>query len=75
MAEQITLIGGRYILIKQVLQTMPIYLLSAMNPLVGVIKQIHQIFANFFWNNTPGTKNKHWVAWETLCLPKDEGGL
>lgn len=33
--------GGRYILIAHVLQSIPIYLLSAMNP-------IHKIFAKFF---------------------------
>ncbi|XP_060200270.1 uncharacterized protein LOC132628508 [Lycium barbarum] len=30
--------GGRYILIAHALQTMPVYLLSAMNPLKGVIE-------------------------------------
>ncbi|XP_059306377.1 uncharacterized protein LOC132057790 [Lycium ferocissimum] len=40
--------GGRYILIAHVLQTMPVYLLSAMNPLKGVIDQLHKIFAKFF---------------------------
>ncbi|XP_059310243.1 uncharacterized protein LOC132061439 [Lycium ferocissimum] len=67
--------GGRYILIAHVLQTMPIYLLSAMNPLKGVINQLHKIFAKFFWSNTAGVKGRHWVAWDKMCLPKDEGGL
>ncbi|XP_060181532.1 uncharacterized protein LOC132611140 [Lycium barbarum] len=67
--------GGRYILIAHVLQTMPFYLLSAMIPLKGVIEQLHKIFANFFWSNTTGVKGKHWVAWEKMCLPNEEGGL
>ncbi|XP_060202505.1 uncharacterized protein LOC132630945 [Lycium barbarum] len=67
--------GGRYVLINHVLQTMPVYLLSAMNPSSGVIKQLHKIFAKFFWSNTIGVKSKHWVAWDKLCLPKDEGAL
>jgi len=33
--------GGRYILVKHVLQTMPVYFLSAMTSLVGVLNQIH----------------------------------
>ncbi|XP_059301818.1 uncharacterized protein LOC132053727 [Lycium ferocissimum] len=40
--------GGRYVLVNHVLQTMPVYLLSAMNPPSGVIKQLHRIFAKFF---------------------------
>ncbi|XP_060200489.1 uncharacterized protein LOC132628743 [Lycium barbarum] len=67
--------GGRYVLVNHVLQTMPVYLLSAMNPPSGVIKQLHKIFAKFFWSNTVGVKSKHWVAWDKLCLPKDEGGI
>ncbi|XP_060210567.1 uncharacterized protein LOC132637503 [Lycium barbarum] len=67
--------GGRYVLVNHVLQTMPVYLMSAMNPPSGVIKQLHKIFAKFFWCNTVGVKRKHWVAWDKLCLPKDEGGI
>ncbi|XP_060177942.1 uncharacterized protein LOC132607882 [Lycium barbarum] len=51
--------GGRYVLVNHVLQTMPVYLLSAMNPPSGVIKQLHKIFAKFFWSNTVGVKSKH----------------
>lgn len=40
--------GGKYVLICNVLQSMPIYLMSAMNPLKGVIDQIHKVMANFF---------------------------
>ncbi|XP_060181348.1 uncharacterized protein LOC132610954 [Lycium barbarum] len=67
--------GGRYVLVNHVLQTMPVYLLSATNPPSGVIKQLHKIFTKFFWSNTVGVKSKHWVAWDKLCLPKDEGGI
>ncbi|XP_059295527.1 uncharacterized protein LOC132048858 [Lycium ferocissimum] len=67
--------GRRYILIAHVLQTMPVYLLSATNLLKGVIEQLHKIFAKFFWSNTTRVKGKHWVAWEKMCLAKEKGGL
>lgn len=67
--------GGRYILISHVLQTMPVYLLSAMNPPAGVINQLHKIYAKFYRENTTGAKNKHWVSWEKMCFPKEKGGL
>lgn len=67
--------GGRFILVAHVLQSMPVYLLTTMNPPKGVIKQLHMIFAKFFWSNIAGSKGKHWVAWEDMCLPKNEGGL
>lgn len=40
--------GKRYVLIAHVLQSMPIYLMSAINPPKGVINQIHKILAKFF---------------------------
>ncbi|XP_059277897.1 uncharacterized mitochondrial protein AtMg00310-like [Lycium ferocissimum] len=54
---------------------MPVYLLSGMNPSKGVIRKMHSIFSRFFWPNTGDKKDVHWVKWETLSLPKDEGGL
>lgn len=67
--------GGRYVLIAHVLQSIPVYLLSVMNPPARVIEQIHKIFARFFWGNTTNNKRRHWVAWDKLCLAKVEGGL
>uniref|UniRef100_A0A0V0IEX1 Putative ovule protein n=1 Tax=Solanum chacoense TaxID=4108 RepID=A0A0V0IEX1_SOLCH len=67
--------GGRYILISHVLQSKPMYLLSAMNPPVSVLNQLHKLFAKFFWGNATGSKNKHWVSWESMCYPKEEGGV
>ena len=46
-----------------------------MNPPVSVINQLHSIFAKFYWVNTTGAKNKHWVSWDKMCLPKKERGL
>lgn len=67
--------GERYTLIMHVLQSMPIDLMSAMNPLKGVIDQIHKIMEKFFGGRTGGLKGKHWIAWDSLCLPKEEGGI
>lgn len=66
---------GKYILINHVLQSLPIYPLSAMNPPKTIIAQLHQIFAKKNWGSTGSLKGKHWIAWEDMCFPKDEGGL
>ncbi|KAG5575878.1 hypothetical protein H5410_056012 [Solanum commersonii] len=29
--------------------------------------------ARFFWSKTGGEKGKHWIAWEEMCYPKEEG--
>ncbi|XP_055814563.1 uncharacterized protein LOC129884258 [Solanum dulcamara] len=67
--------GGRAILIKHVLQSMPIHMLSAVNPPIGIIRQIHKMFAQFFWSNTIGGRSRHWVSWNKMCVPTTEGGL
>ncbi|WMV39051.1 hypothetical protein MTR67_032436 [Solanum verrucosum] len=67
--------GGRYVLISNVLQSLLIYILSAMNPPACVITQLHRIFAKFFWANTTGAKNKHWVGWDKMCYPRRERGM
>ncbi|KAK6773728.1 hypothetical protein RDI58_028966 [Solanum bulbocastanum] len=67
--------GGKYILISHVFQSMPIYLLLVMSPPVNVINQLHSIFAKFYWRKATGAKNKHWISWVRMFLPKEEGGL
>lgn len=53
--------GGKLILTRHVLQTMPIYLLSTMNPTVTIIKTIHQVLAKFFWKKK-GEQRRHWAT-------------
>ncbi|KAH0712316.1 hypothetical protein KY289_008275 [Solanum tuberosum] len=67
--------GARYILITHVLQSIPVYLLSAINSLIGVIEQLHRILAKFFWANATRSRNKHWVSWENICYPKEESEI
>lgn len=67
--------GGKEILIKRVLQSIPIYILPAIVPPKSVVKDFQKKFAKFFWNNKEAGRGKHWVAWNKVCLPKQEGGL
>ncbi|XP_059295549.1 uncharacterized protein LOC132048883 [Lycium ferocissimum] len=67
--------GGKSVLIKSVLQTMPVHLLSVLVPPKCVLNELHKIFARFFWSNKEGGRSRHWIAWKDLCLPTKEGGL
>ncbi|XP_075097373.1 uncharacterized protein LOC142174882 [Nicotiana tabacum] len=68
-------VGGRAVLISHVLQSMPMHLLSAVNPPKYVINRLHKLFAQFFWSNTVGGTSRHWASWNTLCMPVEEGGI
>lgn len=67
--------GGREVLLTSVIQNVPIYVLSAISPPKCVIKELHRIFAKFFWNNKEDGRRKNWSTWYKVCLPKRERGL
>nr|XP_009796280.1 PREDICTED: uncharacterized protein LOC104242863 [Nicotiana sylvestris] len=68
-------VGGKAVLISHVLQSMPMHLLSAVNPPKYVINRLHKLFAQFFWSNTVGGTSRYWDSWNTLCMPVEEGGI
>lgn len=67
--------GGKEVLLKSVLQSIPVYVLSAITPPICVIKELHRIFAKFFWSTKESGRSKHWSEWVKMCIPKQEGGL
>lgn len=56
------LYGGKEVLLTIVLQSIPIYVLSAIVPLMCVIKELQRIFAKFVWSNKELGRSKHWSA-------------
>ncbi|KAK6780085.1 hypothetical protein RDI58_022269 [Solanum bulbocastanum] len=66
---------GKVVLIKHVLQSLPIHILSATTPPSTTIKQIQQIMADFFWGWRNDKKKYHWASWKNLSFPYSEGGI
>ncbi|XP_019233205.1 PREDICTED: uncharacterized protein LOC109213823 [Nicotiana attenuata] len=67
--------GGKVVIIKNVLQSLPLYTLSAMSPPKATLNLIEKHFSRFLWGSS-GDKNKfHWSSWKNLCVPKEEGGI
>ncbi|XP_070046794.1 uncharacterized protein [Nicotiana tomentosiformis] len=67
--------GGKTTLITSALQSMPLHLLSVLDPPNNVIKHLHKLFARFVWSIIEEGRSRHWSSWHNLCLPKDEGEL
>ncbi|XP_027090440.2 uncharacterized protein [Coffea arabica] len=67
--------GGRIVLIKSVLASMPIHLLAAAYPPKGVLRELEKIFANFLWGSSDWGPKFHWLSWVDLCQPYNEGGI
>lgn len=41
----------------------------------GVLHKIRSAIIRFWWGQKEEEKRIHWLRWEQLCRPKDEGGL
>ncbi|KAL0434673.1 UNVERIFIED_CONTAM: hypothetical protein Sradi_0175200 [Sesamum radiatum] len=66
--------AGKGVLIKSVLQSIPIYVMSCFQLLKTFIHELESMMANFWWHSM-GTRRIHWIAWKELCQPNDRGGL
>jgi hypothetical protein len=67
--------GGKITLIKHVLCSMPIHILSVLNLPKGIHNELNRIFSSFLWNASDGSKRRKWISWRKICYPVDEGGL
>ncbi|XP_031095329.1 uncharacterized protein LOC115999629 [Ipomoea triloba] len=67
--------GGKAVLVKSVLQALPMHIFSAIDPPKAVIKQLERIFANFFWGEEGGKLRYHWSSWESMAKDVDMGGV
>eukprot|EP00253_Pinus_taeda_P025096 PITA_25096 len=67
--------ASRLVLIKAVLQSMPLYLFSVLATPKWMLKRIKNLRHNFLWGSTG--QNRKWalVKWEKVCKPKKQGGL
>ncbi|VFQ90414.1 unnamed protein product [Cuscuta campestris] len=66
---------GRLILIKHVLSSIPLHLMAVHSLPLEVIKLLHKKMASFLWGVKEGIQKHHWIKWNKVCLPKDQGGL
>eukprot|EP00253_Pinus_taeda_P009912 PITA_09912 len=67
--------ANRVILIKAILQSMPLYLFSLLAAPKWVIKEIRNLQRNFLWGSSGHNRKWALVKWEKVCLPKKAGGI
>src|SRR4051812_16550680 len=60
-------------LLKAVLQSIPIYYITMMQTTSIVFQDMARIMSNFFRHDKDGVL--HWVNWRKCCLPYKEGVL
>eukprot|EP00253_Pinus_taeda_P011292 PITA_11292 len=67
--------AGRIVLVKSVLQAIPIYPLSIMAAHLGICSKIREIMRKFIWGGANHQKKWALVSWKHLTERKEKGGL
>ena len=68
--------GGRLVLLKFVLSSLPVYTFSFFKAPSGIISFIESILNCFFgWGGSEDHKKILWVDWNFVCRSKEVGGL
>ena len=73
--EKFLSITGREVLIKSVVQAIPMYVMSCFLLLMGLCEHIESMISKFWWGSKQGERKIHWIKWETLCNEKKKGGI
>jgi hypothetical protein len=67
--------GGRLVLLKSVLTSLPVYALSFFKAPACTIAYIESLFINFFWGGGEDHRKTSWISWKNICLRREYGGL
>ncbi|PKU75983.1 Putative ribonuclease H protein [Dendrobium catenatum] len=67
--------GGRLVLIKHVLCSIPIYLLHTMVPTINISKRLEILFNKFLWGSKADSKAILWGSWKNCSRTIHEGKL
>ncbi|KAK1291395.1 hypothetical protein QJS10_CPB17g01214 [Acorus calamus] len=73
-SQQLTM-AGRLLLIKSVLNALPIHLLHATTLPLSTIHDIEQATRSFLWSGEARRRSVHLLNWETVTSPHSLGGL
>ncbi|CAA7022569.1 unnamed protein product [Microthlaspi erraticum] len=67
--------GGKDVMIKSVAQALPTYVMSCFLLPQETIKKLQGAISKFWWSSKQNNRGLHWIAWEKICVPMEEGGL
>lgn len=73
--DYISMAGG-LVLLKASLDSLPIFWFNLFRIPLTALEKMEQIRRNFLWGHALHKKKKlHLLSWDSICSPKDKGGL
>ena len=73
--ERFLSMGGKEILLKAVIQSIPVYAMFVFKIPKKLCKEMTDAMAGFCWGDSDVQKRLHWMAWWKMCIPKKNGGM
>ena len=65
----------REVLIKFVIQAIPIYTMSCFKLPVTLCHELESLIRKFWWGQRGDRRKVHWVKWDDLCQHKNQRGM
>lgn len=65
----------RELLIKVVTQAPSTYAMQSFLLPKTFVEELQQLMARLWWSSDIESRKIHWMSWEKMCHPKQEGGL
>eukprot|EP00253_Pinus_taeda_P033490 PITA_33490 len=73
--KEFSMATGRLVLIKAVLKSIPVFMLSTLPAPKGVLEEFRNIQRDFLWGKEEAKKKWALISWDKICKPKSHGGL
>lgn len=67
--------AGRLILVKHALSSISLHISLVIPILCKTCLQMERLMRNLLWSANPDKLSSNLIRWETVCLPKSDGGL
>lgn len=65
----------RVTLINSVLQSLPVYSFSCLKVPDKICTKLNSLINAFCWGHQPSERKLHLINWNSICRPRNEGGL